>query len=236
MNKRFVSIVLPVYNQAQYIGAIVDEYEHALCEVPFDHELILAVNGCHDNSYQVCQSLKEKHIAVRAFYNEKASWGLAVKTGLKEAKGDLLCYANSARTSAKDLILLLLYAAANPNVVIKANRKIRDGWIRRLGSLLYNIECRALFNLSYWDINGTPKVFPRTFDRLLKLSREDDLIDLEFNWICKTQNYPVLEVPIFSSRRHPGRSTTGFRSAIAMYLGSFFMWRYLQDLPRQQVQ
>ena len=44
---------------------------------------------------------------------------------------------------------------------MKANRKIRDNWRRRLGSLLYNLECRALFDLANWDINGTPKVFPR---------------------------------------------------------------------------
>ena len=51
--------------------------------------------------------------------------------------------------------------------VIKASRKIRENWKRRLGSLLYNLECRALFDLPYWDINGTPKVFGRHFIPLI---------------------------------------------------------------------
>ena len=66
---------------------------------------------------------------------------------------------------------MLLYAAAYPNVVVKANRKIREHWTRRLGSLLYNLECRALFDLSNWDVNGTPKVFPRALRRAAASSR-----------------------------------------------------------------
>jgi hypothetical protein len=35
----------------------------------------------------------------------------------------------------------------------------------------------------------------------------------------------MIEVPIFSSRRHGGRSTTSLRSAIKMYLGAYRMRR-----------
>ena len=92
----------------------------------------------------------------------------------------MLCYTNSARTAPQDLALLLLYANINVDKVIKANRKIRESTFRRMGSLFYNLECRALFDLPYWDINGTPKVFPRKYSRLLELTRDDDMIDLEF--------------------------------------------------------
>ena len=162
---------------------------------------------------------------MRVVQSARGSWGLAVKTGLREASGDILCYTNSARTSSQGLILLLLYAVANPDTVIKANRKIRENWQRRLGSLLYNLECRMLFDLSYWDINGTPKVFSRSFDKLLNLNQEDDLIDAEFNIVCRRENYPTLEVPIFSVRRHGGNSTTSYQSALRMYLGAYSLWR-----------
>src|SRR5258708_30807041 len=124
---------------------------------------------------------------------------------------------------------MLLFAVAYPDVVVKANRKIRDGWVRRLGSLLYNLECRALFDLPNWDVNGTPKVFPRKFDRLLALTRDDDLIDIEFNVACRIGSYPIVEVPIFSSRRHGGRSTTNLRSPLQLYLGASQLWRTLHD-------
>jgi len=228
MNNVLVSIVLPIYNQADHVGSVVREYEEALARIPNPHESILVVNGCRDNSLEICRDLATQYPSVRVIHSERGGWGLAVKLGLRVTRGELFCYTNSARTSAQDLTLLLLYAIACPNVVIKANRKIREHWHRRLGSLLYNLECRALFDLSYWDINGTPKVFPRTFDRLLALTRDDDLIDAEFNIICRREGYRTLEVPIFSYLRHGGRSATSYRSALKMYGGAIQLWRSLR--------
>ncbi len=225
MNAPLISIVLPIHNQADHVSSVVQEYEEALSRVPNPHELFLVVNGCRDNSLEICRALAEQYGSVRVIHSEKGGWGLAVRLGLREARGEVLCYTNSARTSAQDLTLLLLYAIACPNVVIKANRKIRENWHRRLGSLLYNLECRALFDLSYWDINGTPKVFPRSFDRLLTLTRDDDLIDVEFNIICRREGYRMIEVPIFSYMRHGGRSATNYRSAIKLYCGAIQLWR-----------
>lgn len=225
MKDPLVSIVLPIHNQGDHISSVVQEYEEALTRLPHPHESILVVNGCRDNSLEISRALAEQYTSVRVMHSEKGGWGLAVKLGVREARGELLCYTNSARTSAQDLALLLLYAIACPNVVIKANRKIRESWHRRLGSLLYNLECRALFDLSYWDINGTPKVFPRAFDKLLALTRDDDLIDAEFNIICRREDYPMLEVPIFSYSRRGGMSATTYRSALRMYWGAIQLWR-----------
>jgi hypothetical protein len=82
-----------------------------------------------------------------------------------------------------------------------------------------------LFDLNNWDVNGTPKVFPRAFGKLLDLKRDDDLIDAEFSMICRRENYRMLEIPIFSHRRHGGKSTTRFNSAIKMYAGALSLWR-----------
>jgi glycosyltransferase involved in cell wall biosynthesis len=216
-----ISIILPVYNQSRHIGALIQSYQRSLGKITSPYELILVVNGCRDESLEICTALAQTSPeTVRVIHSEQGGWGLAVKLGLAEAQGDLICYTNSARTSSEDLILHVLYALAHPNVVIKANRKIREHWLRRLGSLLYNLECRMLFDLATWDINGTPKVFPRKFEQLLNLTRQDDLIDAEFNIICRYQNYPVLEVPIFSTRRHSGKSSTNFKSALRMYWGA----------------
>jgi len=226
MAGRLISIILPVHNQADHIRRVVEEYAEALRRVPERYEMLLVPNGCRDDSPAVCAALAaEAPDRIRTVPRERGSWGLAVKTGLAAARGDVLCYTTSARTSPEDLVLVLLYASAYTDAVIKANRKIRERWTRRLGSLLYNVECRTLFDLSNWDVNGTPKVFPRAYAKLLGLTREDDLIDLEFSVICRRESYPMLEVPIFSHRRHGGRSTTSLRSALRMYWGAYAFWR-----------
>lgn len=225
MTEPLVSIVLPVHEQADHIGEIVEAYEAVLTRLPGPHELLLIVNGSTDGTVAACESLARRWSHVHAHTIAEAGWGRAVRFGLMQARGEVLCYTNSARTAAEDLLLFVLYGVANPNVVVKANRKIRDNWRRRLGSLLFALECRALFDLSNWDINGTPKVFPRRFSELLHLTRDDDLIDAEFSAVCRRHDYPMIEVPIFSTRRHGGRSTMNVRAAIRIYWGVVRLWQ-----------
>jgi glycosyltransferase involved in cell wall biosynthesis len=230
MTPRVASVILPVQNQAGHIGAILEEHATVLSQLPFAFELLPVVNGPRrDASLDICRGLEARYPVIRTLTIDQGGWGRAVRAGLASARGDLLCYTNSARTATKELVLMILYASVHADSVIKANRKIRDSWVRRLGSLLYNLECRALFDLAYWDINGTPKVFPRALTKLTELRRDDDLIDLEFNAICRQEEYPVIEVPIFSARRHSGRSTTGFKSAFRMYWGAFALRRQMRE-------
>jgi glycosyltransferase involved in cell wall biosynthesis len=219
------SIVLPVHDQEVHVEGIVRSYLVALAALPRQYELVLVTNGCHDRSPEICARLAGQKPAVRHVDLVDSGWGGAVKAGLAASRGDLLCYTNAARTTPEILMLMLAYALAYPKVVLKANRRIRESRRRRLGSLLYNLECRALFDLSVWDINGTPKIFPRSFGKLLELARDDDLIDAEFNLVCRREGYPVIEVPILATIRQGGKSTTGYGSALRMYLGAYQLWR-----------
>lgn len=232
MAPRLISIILPVYNQADHLRQVISEFEAALENVPVPHELILVPNGCKDASEAVAEELTREFPSVRTIVSPEGGWGKAVRLGLNNVNGDIICYTNLARTQAQDLLLMVLYAVANEGVVIKANRKIRENWRRRLGSLFYNLECRMLFDLEYWDVNGTPKVFnANVHAKALQLTREDDLIDLEFNVICHENGYRMLEVPLVSTKRHGGRSTTNLRSAFRMYVGAWKMAKARRGKP-----
>ena len=220
-----ISIILPVHNQQDHIERLVRDYVSALHKVPAPYELLLIENGSRDGSLEACRRLEAELPCVRAIGSPNPGWGRAVRLGLDSASGDVICYTNSARTTPEDLVICLLYAVAYGQVVVKANRKIRESWRRRLGSLMFNIECRTLFDLSNWDVNGTPKVFPKSFDKLFGVRRIDDLIDTEFCIVCRESDYPMIEVPIFSTRRHGGKSTTGYRSALRLYFGAVSLWR-----------
>jgi glycosyltransferase involved in cell wall biosynthesis len=220
-----LSIVLPVHNQADHIAGVVDGYVQVLDRIVTEYEIVLVTNACTDQSAHVCQTLAERHDNVRTIDRTAPGWGGAVRAGVAAARGEHICYTNSARTSPEILALLIAYHRAYPEVVLKANRKVRDSWQRRLGSLLYNLECRALFDTAAWDVNGTPKVFPRSFTKLLELRRDDDLIDAEFALACQREGYPLIEVPVLATQRHGGRSTTNYTSALRMYLGAVTLYR-----------
>lgn len=221
------SIVLPVHNQADHIGGLLDDHLHMLDLQAGTHQLVLVPNGCSDDSAAICEERARADGRVKVVHLAQRGWGRAVKAGLATAEGEMLCYANSARTTPQALATMLAYATVNHGVVVKATRRTRDSPVRRLGSVLYNLECRALLGLASWDVNGTPKVFPRSFASLLRLESDDDMIDAELLAVCAAEGYPVVEVPLVMGGRHGGRSTTNLRSALGMYAGA---WRLRQAI------
>jgi glycosyltransferase involved in cell wall biosynthesis len=225
---RLASIVLPVHNQADHIEELLRGYREVLERLPLAHQIVLVPNACRDETPEICRRLAAADQTICVVELDQGGWGRAVRAGLARAEGDVLCYTNSARTSPQMLSLALLYASTYPDVVVKAQRRIRDNWRRQLGSLLYNLECRVLFGLASWDINGTPKVFPRTFDKLLDLTRDDDMIDAEFVAICQREGYPIVEVPSTITIRHGGASTTNYGSALRMYRGAYELRQQLR--------
>jgi glycosyltransferase involved in cell wall biosynthesis len=224
-----LSIILPVHNDGDYLGEVVASYESILNRLGRSYELVLVTNACTDRSPSICAGLAREDPRVVHIDLAAGGWGRAVRAGLRASSGKTICYTNLARTSAQTLGLLLAYNLAFPDVVVKASRKVRDNWKRRLGSLIYNLECRALFDLAVWDVNGTPKIFPRGFEQLLTVTRDDDLIDAEFVARCRQEGYPVVDVPVISTGRHGGRSTTRYSSALRMYAGAVSLHRALRS-------
>jgi len=219
-----ITLILPVHNQADYIEQTVRGHAQTLTAIGASHEILLIPNGCSDNSLQICKALSLEMPAVETIPVDGQGWGRAVKRGIKASKGNLICYTNSARTHSTELHQVLTLALYNQNYVVKAARFNRDNLMRRIGSLIFNLECELLFGLITIDVNGTPKSFPRKFENLLKLDRDDSLIDLEFMLRCRLDGYPHIEVPIHKGARIGGRSTTGMKIAIGLYLGSIFFW------------
>ncbi len=224
-----VSIVLPAYRASEQLRDVVPEMIAEVEQLGAGLEVIVVVNGPRDGTDEAAETLRASDDRVRVVRSEEAGWGRAVRTGLDAATGDLLAYTNLARTPPSVLRTAVALAFDSSGSVVKASRRVRDSTARRAGSLLYNLECRMLFELSVFDVNGTPKVFPAEFTDLRQLRRDDDLIDIEFLAVCEARNYQVVEFAVPVLPRHSGRSTTNLRSAWHMYSQAFVLRREMRQ-------
>lgn len=224
---RTISVILPVHQQQDHIARVLVELYDAVSDLGSAIELIVVVNASSDESAERCRALADRCPGLLVIERAERGWGAAVRAGIAVASGDLLCFTNSARTTALDLRTAVTLGLVNSCCAVKAVRRSRDRAIRRVGSVLYNFEARALFGLASWDVNGTPKVFPRGFGELLALREDGDLLDLEWLVMCDRESYHLIEFPVTSVRRHGGTSTTKLRSAFAMYRGALGLRRRL---------
>ncbi len=218
MNPR-VSVILPIYNQGKQIEYLFEKYL-SLEQLGVTWEVLLVVNGSKDDSYAKALEVAQRNSNFKVFNLELGGWGRAVKFGISNAAGDVICYTNSARTSVDDLMLILTYALANENIVIKTSRIVRESFVRKIGSILYNYENRTLLGTPIWDVNGTPKVFSSKLIKSIPLQSDGDLIDAEVMAQVYRKGIQIVEILIISTTRiGGGRSTTSFKSAWRMYKG-----------------
>jgi|694.fasta_scaffold90166_2 glycosyltransferase involved in cell wall biosynthesis len=220
MENPVFSIILPFYKQSEHVERIYRSYCEQLDRLGHPWELVFVINGQDDGTRGILERICEReNIVIESL--DKGGWGRAVKHGLSKARGMYLCYTNTARTDISDLVAILELALAGRENVVKATRLIRESWMRRLGSTLYNIQFRLLFRYPVWDVNGTPKVLPRRVFEKIPITRDDDLIDAEIIANCSKYQIRVIEVPVRMTARLSGRSTTNMMSALRMFKGLY---------------
>ena len=160
--------------------------------------------------------------------SKAAGWGLAVRTGLAAARGDVLAYTNTARTLPRSILefIRVYWTARNDghSCLVKARREARHAPLRAFGSRLYNLEARLCFGIRCSDVNGTPKVFSRDLYRSIELTAKGDLVDLELMREVARQDIAVVEIPVHGFRRHGGKSSTTLGSAWRIYTGALKLW------------
>ena len=86
-----VSVILPVYNVADYI----DECMESLCAQTFeDFEALLIDDGSTDDSPGICDSWAEKDSRIRVIHKENGGVSSARNRGIEEAAGRYLAFAD----------------------------------------------------------------------------------------------------------------------------------------------
>lgn len=80
-----ISVVIPVYNEEETIGEIIDRVLNA----PFNKEIIIVDDGSIDNTRQILSKINSSNIKV-IFHKRNSGKGSAVQTGFDAATGDII--------------------------------------------------------------------------------------------------------------------------------------------------
>ena len=135
-----LSIVIPVYNGAHSIGALVDALQ-ALA-VPGGHEIVLVNDGSPDDSLAVCDTLVARAYVPMTLVNLARNFGEhnAVMAGLREAHGaHVITMDDDLQNPPAEVLRLLEHAQRSGADVVYARpvEKHHAGW-RNFGSRFTN--------------------------------------------------------------------------------------------------
>ncbi len=112
MNKPIITIVVPVYNTAEYISRCLD----SIINQTYSFLEIICVNdGSTDNSVKILQEYSKKDSRIKIINQENQGLSSARNTGLKHATGKFITFVDSDDEITPSMVYDLLNAIKSTN-------------------------------------------------------------------------------------------------------------------------
>lgn len=90
--KPFFSVLVPTYNQAQYLGQALDSL---IEQTNINWEAIIINDGSTDSTSEVIELYCKKDVRFKSIYKENGGVGSALNKGLENAQGEWVCWLSS---------------------------------------------------------------------------------------------------------------------------------------------
>jgi len=161
-----LSIVVPAYNEAKRISRMLDSYlAYFLPRYNNEVEVIVVVNGSHDNTADVVRTYSQKNPQVSVLeVKEAIGKGGAVILGFKNADGDLIGFADADGSTPPEAFEDLAANIGSAGAII-ASRWFAESVVeprqplkRRVASRMFNLLVRTTFGMDIHDTQCGAKV------------------------------------------------------------------------------
>ena len=204
-----VSIVIPVYNEEGILQGSVLELEKKLRAFGWSYELVLCENGSRDRTVEIGKQLEAEQSNVRMLSIGQPNYGLALKTGILEARGTfVICDEIDLCDTEFYARALALLERSDTDLVVGSKAMLGSNdqrpLVRRLATRVYNGMLRAVCDYSGTDTHGL-KAFRRA--ALLETARhcvlDRDVFASEFGIRAHREGKKILEIPFAVREKRP---------------------------------
>jgi len=213
MDKLFLSVIIPCYNEAENLKhGVLAGINNYLKEKKFSWEVIISDDGSSDESRELVKKEIGKWVNFRLLKNPHGGKPSALWFGIKASRGKYILFSDMDQsTPIAELDKLLPYVGERVGAVIGSRGRSRKNFpfYRRLGSIVFT-ELRKSFILP--EINDTQCGF-----KLIKKSTALEIFplleffkkkvvakgwkvtswDVEFLFILKKRGLEIKEVPVY---------------------------------------
>jgi glycosyltransferase involved in cell wall biosynthesis len=204
-----LSIVIPVYNEAEALGPLCDSLERALAGLSQTSEIVFADDGSTDGSATKLDQLAKLNSRIRVLHLRR-NYGqtAAMMAAIQNSTGDIVISMDSDGQNDPADIPALLSKMAEGYDVVSGWRKKRDdrALTRRFPSLVANRLISMVFGVPLHDYGCTLKAYRRDVIEDVRLYGEmHRFIPVYAAW----EGARVTEIPVTHHARRFGKSKYG---------------------------
>lgn len=195
-----LSIIIPVYNEANTIARAIDSVKKV--KIDMDKEIIVVDDGSIDGTKGILDVLNDKTIKV--YHHEKNQGkGAALKTGFSFASGDVIIIQDADLEYDPNEYGNLLDPIINHGAEVVYGSRLSGGRPARMymfwhkaGNHFLTFLTNILYNTTLTDMETGYKVFRREVIEKLDIKSKDFTFEAEITAKIFKKRYVVYEIPI----------------------------------------
>jgi glycosyltransferase involved in cell wall biosynthesis len=200
----FFSIVIPAYNEQNRLPGTLEQIFHFLKQQSFSSEVIVVENGSTDNTRQITQQFADRHENLYLIHNEVRGKGLAIRRGIKEARGEyiFMCDADLSMP-VEEISKFLPPQLQNVDIAIASREALgsvryHEPYYRHFTGRVFNALIRWLVLPTLQDTQCGFKCIRADVARSIYpyQTLTGWAFDVELLFIACRQGYQVREIPI----------------------------------------
>lgn len=223
-----LSLVLPAYNEAENIAAVVSRSLESLPTYADDFEIIVVDDGSRDATATIVATISAGDPRVRLQRHPRnRGYGGALATGFRASRGAYVMFMDADRQFDIDDLRLLAPFTRDFDIVAGFRMERNDPMHRRVFAEMFNVTVRILFGVHMRDIDCAFKVFRGDLLRGMTLSAPGALINTEIQAKARRQGARVQQVGVHHYPRIAGSPTGGSPRVILRAMGetASLWWR-----------
>jgi len=212
MNKTFLSVVIPAYNEEYNLRTgIMDSVYDYLLDQKYSWEILFIDDGSTDNTVKIAESFAKKHKGFLVFKEPHRGKAGTVTAGILKAKGEIILFTDTDQATPIDQLEKILPKFNEGFDVVIGSRTGREGApiIRKTMASGFSLLRMLILRLPFKDTQCGFKAFKN--EAANKIFRKLELFgekssttgasvfagfDLEVLYVARKLGYKIAEVPV----------------------------------------
>jgi len=214
-----LSLVFPAFNEADNLPPLLESAVSIGERLGLPFEIVIVDDGSRDHSAELLSGWCTRDPRIRAVHHAaNRGYGAALRSGLYEARGDLVFFSDADLQFDLAEIRHLLEHAEEFEIVAGYRAPRRDPWLRRGIARVWGLLVGTLFDLRVRDLDCAFKLFRRDVLQAIPIESIGAFVNTEILVRARAAGFRIKQVPVSHRRRRQGRQTGAHPRVIARAL------------------
>lgn len=220
-----LSVIIPAYNEVKTIDKIIKRVKGVKLK-NIKKEIIIIDDFSTDGTREKLKKIKDKNIKnIRVFFHKKNfGKGMAVRTGLKHSRGDIIIIQDAdLEYYPEEYPKLIKPILEKKTKVVYGSRFLKKPKPRYriyyFGNILLSMFTNILYGSNISDMETCYKVFTKDVIKSIKLRAKRFDFEPEITSKILKRDYKIIEVPIsYKSRSVEEGKKIGWKDGLKAFL------------------